>query len=633
MLIAAAAVALWGCAEERTSAAQQSDVSQASQASKGTPPVPLKLRPDSTPLYPKLKEAFLLTQSGKLDEGAAGYRAVLESAIASNDQPAQALAHEGLGSILSRKADYPAAKIESEQALSLYRLLQDPVSEAQVNNLLGSVAYAVGDRPLAREYYHKALTSFDSWNMLREKAILLRDLQMADEADGEKLLEQSLAVAGLACDKILEADALHNLGDELFNKGEFDGEKDKYDQAAKRYQETGSDLSLARVLTSEGRLQRVHGHPEKAILLYQQALQLQEKVGDRFGTVQTINAMAVSYSALSEPAKSAEFYQQALAMAEKTGSPHLINFERSRLASAYIELGKYQEGAQLLEDLAPKDADYADFDYLHLGGAYSRLGRFQLAAETESKAIVIAQAKKNWQVLPDALLERAGDEDKLGKRVEALADAQEALHVIEGIRTHLVANDFMKRGFSDTGQRAYTECVRLLEQAGQSSHALEVAEEARARAFLDLLATRDLQLKAASQEQLASLRKGQGEPPAGEAGKANGGPGSPDGILMRGGRADTARANSSADAELRSLVSVQAFSLPDVQSTASRLNSTVVSYWVAPEATYIWVVPASGAVHTAVVEVSEERLEGLIGSLAPGAITNHSEESEPAAGG
>ena len=498
MLIAAAAIVLWGCAEERSSAAQQSDVSQASQASKGTPPVPLKLRPDSTPLYPKLKEAFLLTQSGKLDEGAAGYRAVLESAIASNDQPAQALAHEGLGSIFLRKADYPAAKNESEQALSLYRLLQDPVSEAQVNNMLGSVAYAVGDRPLAREYYHKALTSFDSWNMLRAKAVLLRDLQMAGEADGEKLLEQSLAIARQIGDKSLEADALHNLGDHLFAQSEFDGAQDKYEQAAKLYQETGSDLSLSRVLTSEGRLQRVHGHPEKALLLYQQALKLQEKVGDRFGTVQSINAMAVSYSALNEPAKSAEFYQQALAMAEKTGSPHLINFERSRLAGAYIELGKYQEGAEILEDLAPKDAEYADFDYLHLGGAYSRLGRFQLAAETESKAIAIAQAAKNWQVLPGALMERAVDEDKLGKRVEALADAQEALHVIEGIRPHLVANDFMKQGFSETGQSAYRECVRLLEQAGQSGHALEVAEEARARAFLDLLATRDLQLKTAS---------------------------------------------------------------------------------------------------------------------------------------
>jgi CHAT domain-containing protein/tetratricopeptide (TPR) repeat protein len=632
MLITAAAVVLWGCAEERSSVAQESDVAQASQASKSTPPVPLKLRPDSTPLYPKLKEAFLLTQSRKLDEGAAGYRAVLESAIASNDQPAQALAHEGLGSIFLRKADYPAAKNESEQALSLYRLLQDPVSEAQVNNLLGSVAYAVGDRPLAREYYHKALTSFDSWNMLREKAVLLRDLQMAGEADGEKLLEQSLAAARQVGDKTLEADALHNLGDQLFEKGEFDGAQDRYDQAAKRFQETGNDLSLARVLTSEGRLQRVHGHPEKALLLYQEALKLQEKVGDRLGTVQSINAMAVSYGALNEPAKSAEFYQQALTMAEKTGSPHLINFERSRLASAYIELGRYQEGAELLEALAPKDADYADFDYLNLGEAYSRLGRFQLAAETESKAIAIAQAAKNWQVLPGAFLVRAGDEDKLGKRVEALADAQEALHVIEGVRAHLVANDFMKRGFSETGQLAYSECVRLLEQAGQSGHALEVAEEARARAFLDLLATRDLQLKAASQEQLASLRKGQGESP-GEAGKANDEPGSPDGILMRGGRADTARANRPPDPELRSLVSVQPFSLPDVQSTASRLNSTMVSYWVAPEATYIWVVAANGAVHTSIVEVSEKRLEELVSSLAPGAAANHPGESDASARG
>jgi CHAT domain-containing protein/tetratricopeptide (TPR) repeat protein len=630
MLIAAAALALLCWAEERCSAVQQPDVSP---AAKVTPPVPLKFRTDCTPLYPKIKEAFLLSQSGKLDQAAAGYHGALENAIASNDQPAQALAHDGLAHVSYQKADYAAAKREAEQALSLYRLLQDPVSEAQTNRLLGSIAYIEGDRPLAREYYHKALASFDSWNMLVEKAIMLRDLQMAGEADGDKLLEQALAIGRQVGDKGLEADALHNLGDNLFAKGELDRAQDAYAQAAKLYRETGSGSALARVLTSEGRLQRVHGHPEKALALYQEALNLQQKVGDRQGTIQTINAMAVAYRALDDLAKSAELYEQALAMAQETGSPFLINFQRGSLAMAYIDLEKYQESAEILEDLVQKDSTHADYLYLNLGVAYVHLGRFQLAAATESKAIEIARSDMNWQVLPGALLERSGAEEKLGKRDEALADVHEALNVIEGIRTHLVANDFMKRGFSETGQIAYRVSVRLLEQAGQPGRALEVAEEARARAFLDLLATRDLQLKGASQQQLASLRKGQGELPAGGAGKANTQPGSPDGILMRGGPVDSARTHNSADPELSSLVSVQPFSLPDVQSTAGRLNSTVLSYWVAPEATYIWVIPASGAVHTAVVEVSEKRLEELIGSLAPGAAANHSGEGEAAARG
>src|SRR5579864_4100912 len=284
------ALCLFFGAGSRCRAAQQSVSPQSTPAPR--PPLPLALRPDSTPLYPQLKEAFLLARADKLDAAAAGYRAVLEKAIAGHDQPAQALAHDGLGTILYRKAQYQEARSEGEQALALYHTLQDSVSEAQVNVLLGNLGHSSGDDVDARAHYHRALESFDAMGALAQKAAILRYLEMAGDPDGDKLLQQSLELARQLGDKNLEAGVLHDLGDRLRAAGDFEAAQERLSRAAELYQAAGNQEELARVLTSEGIIQRVHGHPEKALLLYQQALDLQRKTGDRVGQLQSINAMA-----------------------------------------------------------------------------------------------------------------------------------------------------------------------------------------------------------------------------------------------------------------------------------------------------------------------------------------------------
>jgi CHAT domain-containing protein/tetratricopeptide (TPR) repeat protein len=583
------------------------------------PPVPLALRSDSTPLYPQLKEAFLLIRAGKIDEAAAGYRAVLEKAVATQDQPAQALAHDGLGLIHYYKAEYPAARAESEQALVLYRTLQDPVSEAQTNGRLGAIAYNVGDQSSAREYYHQALRSYDAMGVLSPKAALLVDLERAGEPEGRKLLQQALEIARQIGDKNLEAAALLNLGDNLRAQGEFDLAQEKLSQAALLYQATGNQAELARVLTSEGVIQRVHGHPEKALPFYQQALDLQRRVGDRQGQIQSINAMAVAYEAMDDPAKAAELYQQALDMARATGSPLLMNFALGNLASAYFAMGRDKEAETILEDLLRQGTDDADYRYQVLAGVYFHLGRFQESVNAASKAMEKARALKNVDAVPHSLLWKARSEDKLGDHAAALTDAQECLRIVEGERAHLVPSDFMKRGFAEESADAFHLYVRLLAQANESARALEVAEEARARAFLDLLATHDVE--GARGQQLASLRKVQDQLVATGIDPSEVQTDPAEGIPTRGASSGTSalwNQWSGADAELRSLVAAQPFSVAQLQATARRLNSTLLSYWVSPDATYIWLVPADGATHAAVVQVSDKGLQELIRNLGPG---------------
>src|SRR5262249_27623161 len=113
-------------------------------------------------------------------------------------------------------------------------------------------------------------------------------------------------------------------------------------------------------------------------------------------------------------------------------------------------------------------------------------------------------------------------------------------------------------------QGLHAEAIALLYDLGRLGEALEVSEQARARALLDLVASR--------------------------AGS--------DGAPRRPGD--------------ESPVLADAPRPPEIVATARPLDSTVVEYFVAPSATYVFVVGATGDVRGARVAVAESTLRASV---------------------
>ena len=111
-----------------------------------------------------------------------------------------------------------------------------------------------------------------------------------------------------------------------------------------------------------------------------------------------------------------------------------------------------------------------------------------------------------------------------------------------------------------------------------------MAEQARSRAFPHLLATRDLQGDRGQAS--PQLRNNESELiPAGT---------DPSGAVPPPSGSAFWKQWINDYSEVRSSVSVRSMSLGQIQASALRLNSTILSYWVSDDATYIWVVPPSG---------------------------------------
>ena len=176
----------------------------------------------------------------------------------------------------------------------------------------------------------------------------------------------------------------------------------------------------------------------------------------------------------------------------------------------------------------------------------------------------------------------------VGDRDAALRDLSLTLRGIEDLRAQLVPSDFFKQDFSTYYKRAYGSAIARQLDAGREREALETAELARSRAFLDLLASRSIA-------------------PAAPAA----GPALP--LTLRGGGAASGVASP---------VTTAPANAADLIRTAARLRSSLLLYWVSAGETVIWVVRADGRVHARRVKVTRTRLAALVRDTAPFADSN-----------
>ena len=158
------------------------------------------------------------------------------------------------------------------------------------------------------------------------------------------------------------------------------------------------------------------------------------------------------------------------------------------------------------------------------------------------------------------LASRAWALQALGRFEAASTDLQGALVAVEDLRVHTVSDDFLKRGFAQRYQWVFASSISLLQAQGRAREAIETAEQARARAFLDLLASR-----------------------------------------QPGNEPNTAGRRGAAPA-----------TFPQMVAAAARLRSTVVAYWVNDTETFVWVVSPDGRLASARIAVTAAELVSMV---------------------
>jgi len=176
----------------------------------------------------------------------------------------------------------PDALVEAirrfEEALRIFKSLNEQRQQAGALNAIGGTYYILGDNRRANDYFDRALSLFEALG-----------------------------------DQNGSADTLNQMGRLFESEGYMQKALDHYEQALKRFKQVKNWLGEATVINNMGAVYRARGD-KQALKYYQQALEIARAEKDQFRQAATLNNLGSAYQMLGKPKLALERFNQALAL-------------------------------------------------------------------------------------------------------------------------------------------------------------------------------------------------------------------------------------------------------------------------------------------------------------------------------
>src|SRR6266511_3393455 len=359
------------------------------------------------------------------------------------------------------------------EALELYRRATDRNGEAQTLNNIGVVYASLGEMQKALEKYNEALP-----------------------------IRRAIG------DRSGEAETLSNIGVVYRWLGEMQKALEKYNEALPIWRAVGDRSGEAVTLSNIGLVYNSLGETQKALEKYNEALPIRRAVGDRSGEAATLHNIGSVYASLGEMQKALEKYNQALpirrAVGDRSGEADTLN----NIGAVYWSRGEMQKALEKYNEALPINQGIGDrrgeaTTLNNIGAVYRSLGEMQKALEKYNEALPLSRDVGDRNREADSLLGLARVEQKRGNLIQARQTAEQAIGLIESIRTNVVSQELRSSYFARR-QEFFETYIDVLMQmnkqnpaAALDAVALAVSERARARSLLELL-----------QEARADIRQG-----------------------------------------------------------------------------------------------------------------------------
>ncbi len=491
-------------------------------------------------------DATMLAQQAraKLDAAAADFRASRYDAAQHNSATAHVIA-ERIGHVgLRGRASYYLGLVDDRRGRSAEALKHFDAAVADLT---------AADDPMLSSALLEAMSA--------------RNVHPVTGADQYR---RALEVAERSANKVRVGAVLHQWGDQLFVFSKHEAALEKYEAAASVFASVDAMDDAGTVYNSLGRLYRRHGQLETALAFQKRALRIHENSTRPIMRMQSNNAVGVTLQALGRHREARPYLERALAIAREAKNVRMEDFVAGNLSSTLLNEGAFDAVAVLLEGVIARKLDaYPSLRYYNLAEAYREVGQLDRALDAANQSIATCGERADLACV-DALHIRSKVRLARNERSLALDDLEQALQLVEDARTRLIPADFFKQRFGQSATALFGSAIELQLAASRTAEALDTAEQARGRAFMDLLASQDM------------------SPPA-----------------SYGTTGTTA-------ATLRSEYTAPSPKSDALVAIAARLRSTLLLYWVANDRLFIWTVQPGGRINATTVQVRESRLAELV---------------------
>ncbi len=510
----------------------------------------------------RLAEGFTQLTAGRVDAASAIFDEVAAAARGAGDGRSLAEARRGQGRVMAARRDTAGMAAAYQDALAMFESAGDLKGVGQVRSDMAFAAWQRADFDAVRDDYTKAAAAFEQAGLKSDQANAFRNMTFGRMPAAEKraLLDRALGLVHGGGDPRLEGLILHARGDVVSGIGEQQAALDDYDAALPLLEAANDPPALARLLTSLGRLHRIHGDAERALPYYQRTIAL--AAADQDAIRQAEDALSIALNALGRDGEALVHAERALAIAEQI-RPALVPAQRLRVAEAALRNGEIERALALFQPEQVSERAQAR-RLMGRATAFRMKGDLAAAGVEVNRAIdlIAATPALDWTMKVTALYERSSVHEAADRLADATADAVQAVTIISAIRGSLVISDDFRAAFSDGYRAFFDRAVDLLSRRQRHEEAFQIAESGRARALRELRAARAV---------------------------------------------DTAEAQAPARS-------------PSVAITTPA-DSPVLAYWVTSNASYAWVLDQNRIARSARLPIGRRDLAALVARAqsAPGA--------------
>ena len=397
-------------------------------------------------------------------------------------------------------SQFKAALQPWQQALTIFREINDRKGEGKILGNMGLAYYYLGDYDKAVVHHNQSLAIARAIKNREGEGASLGNLGLAYYSLGDyaKAIEhhkQSLAIARDITNRLGEGQSLGNIGVAYQALGDYAQAINYYEQYLKLAQEIKNPLGRSQALGNLGSAYYALGDYAKAIDYQYQGLVLAHQIPDPLGESQSLGNLGnISYS-IGNYAKAIEYHNQSLALSRKIGDRLGEGQSLGNLGIAYDALGDYakaieyhQQHLALAREI--RDSQGENQALGNLGVAYKALEDFPKAIDYQKQRLALARKIKDSLGEGQSLSNLGFALYKSGNLPEAEKNLYASIDVWESIRKRLGKNDSYKVPIFDEQGGAYRLLQKILVEQNKINEALEISERGRSRAFVEQLTSR-----------------------------------------------------------------------------------------------------------------------------------------------
>ncbi|MCH7665608.1 MAG: CHAT domain-containing protein [Acidobacteria bacterium] len=415
------------------------------------------------------------------------------------------------GEELRRQRDYDSAARSYQDALQLWREIDDRFWQAETLDRLGFVNAALGQWEDALRSHQESARFFAIVGDSRSESLALNWQASARFYLGQ--VQEALNDFQRALELRPDSDdneraiLLINLAQTYQALGEIAEASEHYDQARRLLADGGDSAAKAQILHQLGFLYRTLGEAARALDYLNEAEAMWSRLGNRNSRAASIHQRGRLFLELGKPSEALRNLRQALELRRETRHLRGQVAALTSLGEVLQRLGDRESALERFQEAL----EIARSERLQSPAAEARVlqNLGSLSGPADTRAFYEASRGLYRQVEDatgeaEALFGIARAERREGNLTDALRSVEAALDLAESLRPKSFSDD-LSHSFFATVQPYFEFYIDLLMDLHRSNpasaydaRALAAAERARARALLDLLSEAGADVRSAA---------------------------------------------------------------------------------------------------------------------------------------